>query len=145
MGDERSFEIGSRKFKLNKIDALKQFHIVRRMGPIMSELGPAMIEVSKDSVNLESMSQNEKLNQAAKFLGPVMNGLSKLSDEDSNKVLFGLLASVEVQQSSGNWAKVATDSSIMMQDIELPVLLQAAGRAFMFNLSGFMGAHLQTS
>jgi len=57
--------------------------------------------------------------------------------------LFRLLGSVEVQQEfSGStvWAKVATDSAIMMQDIELPILLQVAGKALMYNLSGFFGS-----
>jgi hypothetical protein len=55
-------------------------------------------------------------------------------------VLFGLLASVEVQQAAGNWARVSSNSMLMIQDIELPILLQIAGRAFMFNLAGFFGA-----
>lgn len=132
--NDREFEIGSKKFKLCKIDAFKQFHIVRRIGPILSELLPAMKNVGK---NQASLSESEKFEDLAKFAGPVMSGISKLSDADADLVLFGLLSSVEVQQSSGNWARVATPSMLMIQDMELPVLLQLAGRAFMFNLSGF--------
>ncbi len=88
----------------------------------------------------KDLSESEKLDQFALIASPLMTGLSKLSDEDSNKVLFGLLASVEVQQEAGNWARVSTDSMLMMQDMELPILLQVAGRAFMFNLAGFFAA-----
>jgi len=133
---ERDFEIGTRKFKLNKIDAFKQFHIVRRISPLLADLLPALKDV-KSNEKIESMSESEKLDNLAKVATPIMQGLSKLSDEDSNRVLFGLLSSVEVQQSAGNWAKVSTDSMLMMQDIELQMLLQIAGKAFMFNLSGF--------
>lgn len=134
---ERDFELGGKHFKLNKIDAFKQFHIVRRITPLLAELLPAMKNISKVNKNAESMSEEERLDQIAEFIGPIMNGLSKLSDEDSNRVLFGLLSSVEMQQSSGGWARVSTDSMLMIQDLELPVLLQIAGRAFMYNLSGF--------
>ena len=132
---ERDFEIGSRKFKLNKIDAFKQFHIVRRVAPILADLLPAMKDIQK--VTNTDLSESAKLDELAKIAAPLMNGLSKLSDEDANRILFGLLSSVEVQQVSNNWARVATDSMLMIQDIELPMLLQIAGRAFMYNLSGF--------
>lgn len=135
---ERDFEIGTRKFKLHKIDAFKQFHIVRRIAPILADLLPAMKDIQRINKEADQMSETEKLDEFAKIAAPLMTGLSKLSDEDSNRVLFGLLSAVEVQQgANGGWAKVATDSMLMMQDLELPVLLQIAGRAFMFNLSGF--------
>ena len=131
--NERDFEIGGRKFKLSKIDAFKQFHIVRRIAPLLSDLLPTMKDVGK----LKTSTEEEKLEQISKFITPIMNGLSKLSDDDANRVLFGLLGAVEVQQSAGNWARVANDQMLMIQDIDLPVMLQIAGKAFMFNLSGF--------
>lgn len=128
---DREFSLGGRDFKLCKIDAFKQFHIVRRIGPLLSDLLPAM----KDLSGLRD--KTDQIDQAAKVLGPIMTGLSKLSDADADLVLFGLLASVEMKQSSGNWAKVATSSMLMIQDLDLPTMLQLAGRAFAFNLTGF--------
>lgn len=136
---DRDFEMGGRKYKLCKIDAFKQFHIVRRIGPILSELLPAMQKMESVK-NFDALPESGKLEQIAKFAAPVMMGLSKLSDADADLVLFGLLSSVEMQQPTGNWAKVASNSMLMIQDLELPFLLQIAGRAFMFNLSGFFGA-----
>lgn len=133
-----SFEINGKKFKLLKIDAFKQFHIARRVAPILGDLLPAFKDIQK--VQKGELSESEKLEEFAKILTPLLNGLAKLSDEDSNKVLFGLLASVEVQQDSGNWARVSNDTMVMMQDLELPILLQLAGKAFAFNLTGFFGA-----
>lgn len=133
---ERDFQIGAQKFKLCKINAFKQFHIVRRIGPLLSDLLPAMKGMSNVK-SLDSAPESEKLDQLAKIVGPIMLGLSKLSDADADLVLFGLLSSVEVQQAQGNWAMVATPTMLMIQDLELPVLLQLAGRAFAYNLSGF--------
>lgn len=141
---DRDFEIGGRKFKLCKIDAFKQFHIVRRIGPLLSDLLPAM-KGMQNQKNIEDLPEGDKLDLIAKFAGPIMNGLSKLPDADADLVLFGLLSAVEVQQAAGNWAKVSTSSMLMIQDLELSVLLQLAGRAFMFNLAGFFGALPQKS
>lgn len=137
--NERDFEIGSRKFKLNKIDAFKQFHIVRRIAPILSDLLPVAQKFQK-------MSDAELSNDQVAALAPILNGLSKLSDDDSNRVLMGLLSSVEMQQTAaGGWARLASNDMLMFQDLELPVLLQCAGRAFMFNMQGFFGVLPQVS
>lgn len=141
---DREFSIGGRNFKLCKIDAFKQFHIVRRIGPLLSDLLPAM-KGMQNLKNVEALPESEKLDVLAKFAGPIMNGLSKLPDADADLVLFGLLSAVEVQQAAGNWARVATSNMLMIQDLELPALLQLAGRAFMFNLAGFFGALPQKS
>lgn len=138
--DDRSFSINGKNFKLFKIDAFKQFHIVRRVGPILADLLPAMGDIQKALKTPDSLSEGENLDELAKVVSPIMLGLSKLSDEDANKVLYGLLSAVEIQQQGMGWARVSTDSALMFQDLDLPMLLQLAGRAFMYNLSGFFAA-----
>jgi hypothetical protein len=140
---DRDFEIGTRKFKLNKIDAFKQFHVVRRLGPILGDIIPVAQKLK--GLNSENQSQDEMFDAIAKISQPILIGLSKLSDADSNMVLISLCSAVEMQQSMGNWARVATDAGLMFQDLDLPTLLQIAGRAFIYNLSGFFAAAPQVS
>jgi len=131
---EKNFDFAGKSFQLRRLDAFKQFHIVRRIGPILAEMLPQM----KNLKNAESLSESEKLENFAKIAGPVMAGFSKLSDADAEFVLYGLLAAVEVKQpASGNWAQISTGSMLMIQDLDLPMMMQLAGRALMFNLSGF--------
>lgn len=144
---ERDFEVGPRKFKLNKIDAFKQFHIVRRMGPILGDLIPVAQKLNKLKVSDESqMNEDQKFEAIATLSGPIMGGLAKLSDEDANKVLLGLCSAVEIQQQpAGNWARVATDAGLMFQDLDLSTLMQIAGRAFVYNMAGFFALLPQVS
>lgn len=138
---DRDFEFGGRQFKLHKIDAMRQFHVTRRIGPILADLAPSLKGmVSKGLTSIDKMSEEEKLDNISKFLGPVLTGLSKLSDADAEYVLRNLLTAAEMKQSTGNWARVATPEVILMGDLEFPVLVQIAGRAFMYNLSGFFAA-----
>ena len=132
---DNNFSIGDRQFKISKINALKQYHIVRRVAPILGEMIPAMKQISKK--NSAGLTEDEKLEQAADVFAPIMHGISKLSDKDSEFVLYGLLAAVEMKQSEGNWAKISNGEMLMFDNLELPVLLQAAGRSFMFNMTGF--------
>jgi len=136
---DQDFEFGGKKFRLSKISAFKQFHIVRRIAPILADLAPQMTS-AQSLKDVGALNEDEKLETIAKFVSPIMTGLSKLNDADADHVLKGLLESVEVKQETGNWAKIVRGDLFMMQDLELPALLQLAGRAFMFNLSGFFGA-----
>lgn len=129
------FEIKGVKFQLRKVHAMKQFHIVRRIAPLLGELIPALSLISKTAK--ADLSESAKLDQFAEIAKPLFTGLGKLSDADSEKVLFGLLSAVDMKQSTGNWAAVATDTMIMFDNLELPILLELAGKAFAFNLSGF--------
>lgn len=125
------FSIGPRKYKIGKMDAFKQFHIVRRIAPILGELIPA-------ASKMKSKNASQITDQDYESLAPIMNGIAMLSDEDANKVLLGLCSCVEIyQETSKSWARVSTDSNLMFQDLELVELLQIAGRAFVYNMKGF--------
>ena len=139
--DERSFAIGSLEFKLNKIDVFKQFHIARRLSPIMSEIfavAPKIKGLRKD------MPEGEKLDAIAQLAKPIMDGFSKLSDQDANFVLMNLCSAVEIKQAN-NWARISNGETLMFNTLDLPTLLQIAGRSFMYNISGFFNIAPQTS
>lgn len=134
---ENKFSIGGKEFSLSKLDAFKQFHIVRRVGPILTQLLPHLNALSKLK---EDPSDPDKLAQLAALATPILDGLSKLSDADADYVLHNLLASVQVKQAHGNWATIYANGGMMINDLELPVLMQCAGRAFAYNLAGFFAA-----
>lgn len=133
---DRDFEIAGRKFKLSKINALEQFHIVRRITPILKALLPEV--KTFQAMAGKELTKDEQMDVFIKIAMPVMDGLADLTDKDSERVLFGLLSSVEMQQlPAGNWARLANSSGLMFADLGLSMLLQGAGRAFAYNLAGF--------
>ena len=124
---DNSFQINGISFKISKLNAFKQFHIVRRLAPILGEMVPVLQKLSSSSLQSDQLA----------LLEPIMKGLGSLSDADSDKVLLGLLSCVEMKQATGNWAMLVRNDQLMFGDLELPVMLQAAGRAFAFNMAGF--------
>lgn len=139
MSDDRSFEIGEKKFKLNKMDVFKQAHTVRRLAPILAEMIPVANKLSSLKADQEMGAEQYE------SLVPLMNGIAKLSDADFELVLKNLLGCVELQH-MGSWSRVATEGGgIMFSDMELPLLLQIAARAFMYNMKGFFFAMPQVS
>ena len=129
----QDFQIDGRNFKISKINAMKQYHIVRRIGPILSDLLSSIKSIPKQDAQ---MTEEQRFDEVAKIAGPIMSGLSKLSDKDAELVLLGLLSAVEINR-DGVWGRVVMNDQLMYQDLELPVMLNAAGRSLMFNMAGF--------
>ncbi len=142
--NDREFVVNGKRFQLNKIDALKQFHIVRRLGPILGSIIPVIKKLKVNTA--EKKSEAEMLDDITVLAQPLMAGFSDLSDEDANLVLLGLCSAVEMYQDGLNcWARVADGKQFMVQNLELPELLQIAGRAFAYNLTGFFTSAHRTS
>jgi hypothetical protein len=133
------FELGGRKFKIGKLNTFKQFHIVRRIAPILGSMMPIMVQLQKDQKKNTQLSEEEKFEQNVALFTPILGGLSKLSDEDSEFVLLGLLSCVETQIGAG-WTKVSTDNMLMVQDLDLPQIIQIGGRVFAANFANFFAS-----
>lgn len=141
---ERDFSIGERHFKLLKIDVLKQFHIVRRLAPLLGDILPVAAKLQKfGKIDPEKLTE-EQLGIVGPLISKGLELFSKLSDADSEIVLMGLCSAVEIQQEK-NWARLVVGDAFMFQDLSLPTLLQCAGRAFLYNLGSFSVALPQVS
>ena len=142
---ERDFEAGGKKFKLNKIDTFKQFHIARKLSPVLGEVIPMFQKIAK--LKLEGMSEEAKFEAIVSTGGisKIMECIANLSEEDSEKVLKGLCSAVEIQQGKGNWARVVVNNVLAFEDLGLPLLLQIAGRSFAYNMADFFRIAPQTS
>ncbi len=118
-------EVGGHTYRIGRMPAREQFHVVRRLGPaIMGFLASA---VAKGGI--------------AGAIGPIIDHLSKMSDEDSDYVLDHCMGVVSRAQPNGEWAKVrAPNGALMFQDIELPQLINLTRAVLTENLRGFFPA-----
>lgn len=140
---KKDFQAVGRRFKVMKMRVKLQFHVVRKLAPVLMEMFPAMQHIAKE--NLGGASSEEQLESIAKFLNPILMGMSALNDKESEWVLDALLSTVEMEQPGLNtWAPLVVETGdkgflMMIQDLELPVLLYAAGHAFGVNITSFFG------
>ncbi len=108
-------EINGQSYKFGKIDARKQFHIVRRLAPVMGSVA-----------------------KGGEAIDAITSAIGRLSDDDADYVIFGLLACVTRKQDNGlGWAKISNGTSLMFSDIEMGEMLQIAFRAFEENMQDF--------
>jgi hypothetical protein len=120
------FELAGQSYRAGKIDARAQFHIVRRLAPVLGELAPAAAGGKMGGLDA---------------IPPLANAIAKLSDADADYCLFGLLAVVTRKQPQGTgWGPVTAGNALMYDDIDMVGMLQLAWKALEFNMSGFFAA-----
>lgn len=137
------FSVNGMEFQAQRLDAMKQFHIARRVAPILSEFLPVIQKMNQSKLDGEGMTEEEKFDRMLPILKPLIDGIMKLSDADSEFVIHALLTGVEIKQSGGNWARLSVGGLISVP-LDLPTMLQVAGQAFMWNLGGFINASRQS-
>lgn len=132
------FQLADRSYRVGKIDARAQFHIVRRLAPILGELTGALQGRVSGSAATDEAS---KAKAVMDILPPIAEALAKLSDADADYVIFGLLKAVVRKEDQGlGWFPVSTGDRLMYDDITMPMMLQLAWKALAFNMSGFFAA-----
>jgi hypothetical protein len=116
------FEINGQKYRSGKLNARQQFHVARRLAPVLGGLATA------------SKGQTDNF---ATFLQPIADAIAGMSDADCDYVLDTCLASVQRQQQGSTWANIFVNKAQMFDDIDMGVMLQIASKVITENLGGF--------
>ena len=119
------FTVNGQEYRAGKISAREQFHIVRRLAPVLSEAAP--------------MAQKGGL----EALPALANALAAMPDESADYVLFGLLRAVQRKEPQGmGWSAVCVGDSVMFADVQddMATMLQLAWHSLKHNLAGFFAA-----
>jgi hypothetical protein len=137
-------ELGGQTYRIGPLSPMRQFHIVRRLAPVVSAFG-ALPELADADGDDDGIS----LDALAKSAGPVVDALGKMSDEDSEYVILNTLRAVERKQGPG-WARVIANGRngeplLMFEDIDLATLMQLVWHTLRENLARFFPTAAPTS
>ncbi|GAA5786140.1 phage tail assembly chaperone [Chitiniphilus shinanonensis] len=134
------FEINGKQYRSGKLDAMKQFHVSRRVAPILPTLLPIFLKLAGvhrgDSGNGGASSAIEIV---AELAGPFADGLAAMSDQDAEYIIGTCLSVVSRQQGSA-WAPVwsGTQNTLMFDDMDLGVMLPIVVHVIRDNLGNFI-------
>lgn len=119
-------EVNSNTYRIGKMDTRKQFHVSRRLAPLLAGIGGAIAgSMAGDGSALAATFQ------------PIAEALSKMSDEDTDYVLDNCLAVVSRLQGNQFAPVMARGGALMFDDIDLPSMMQLAVAVIRENLGGF--------
>lgn len=123
-------EINGQEYQLAKLNALAQWHVTRRLGPILTTMGVS-IQVLRSGMKLD-------LDDFVNLLSPIMDIVSKMPDEEMNYILFTCLNTVKRKTEAG-WAPVTASGNLLMfSDIEMPTMIQIVVAVLKENLGPFL-------
>jgi hypothetical protein len=119
------FTHAGQNYKAGKLDVFAQFHVTRRLGPLLPELVGVAKGLKDDS---DTMAVLEPLARIA----------ASMKDADVEYVLHNCLAVVSRQQPGGAWAKVQSSPGVLMfEDIDMAAMLGIVWHVLRHSLSRF--------
>ena len=125
----KEVEISGNTYRIGKIDARRQWHVVRRIAPALVGVISLVDAQDDDAVGLINKIE------------PFLSALAKMSDDDSDYVLEICLSVVQRKiDGDRGWSSVGTPSSLMFEDIDLAGMMRIAFEAGSENLAGFFAA-----
>lgn len=132
----QEIELGGIQYRTgDKMNTFDQFHVFRKLAPLMSGLGETFNQMPQTTDSEGAMPTG-----FWQALGPGAQALSDMSKEDSEFVLRTCLRNTMRANGVGGWARVMADSGAMMfDDIDAFTMLQLAWAVIQDNLGGFFG------
>jgi hypothetical protein len=142
-------EIGGLTYRIGKLNAKQQFHVARRLAPVIAELSAEsnlVMEQMKQPNNsvsgfMAEAAQGDVSPAMVRLYTAISKAIRNLSDEDCDYVIRTCMS--VVTRRSGElfqpvWNKQADQPQF--EDLSLPTLLMLTITVITDNLGGFMNA-----
>lgn len=127
------FEIAGQKYRAGKLDAFKQFHVSRKISPLLPALVPVFLRVTKNG------GVSKDLSGVAELLTPFADGLAGMTDETAEYIISTCLS--VIQRKNGDvWAPVWSLSGkcCMFDDVDMGVMIPLIVRVIQDSLGPFI-------
>lgn len=142
------FELGADTFRIGKLNAFQQFHLSRKVAPIIPTLIPLFLKLKQapaavagtDGVAANSQTPlSGDLGALAEMLQPFADGIAGMPDETAEFILSTCLGVVQRKQGV-SWFPVwnASQNVCMFDDLDLGVMLKLAVRVITESLGPFL-------
>ena len=130
----QELDLNGHRYSIGKLSAKQQFHVSRRIAPIVPTLIPVLVRLAAGGRGI-----TEDPGGMADVLQPLADGLAAMKDEDADYVLDTCMQAVQRRQEHG-WTAIwsAGQRVPMFQDIDLSVMLPLALRVIVGSLGPFI-------
>lgn len=123
-------EINGISYKIGKLSAVAQFHVLRRIAPMLASVG----------LTLTQLKEARGDDTFMRLLQPASEILAKMTDTDAEYVLSMCLGAC-ARRSGEGWAQVwVKGGGLAFADMDMTSMLQLVIAAIKENMSGFFAA-----
>lgn len=131
----KNIEIDGVAYRVGKLNAITQFHLVRRLVPVLAEVGISIEQVRQVAAETPD---DETMASFLPKLKPIMKLMAEMPDSQVDYVMHTCLGMV-ARISEGRAQVVMVDGRLMFEDLKMPHMLRLVMEVLRFNLSGFFG------
>lgn len=143
--------IDGHPYRIGRLNARKQWNVVRRLAPVLAASAPALQVWASASPPPETGPDGQPapgtaapafdLEAAFSAFGPLATAIGDLTDENSDYVINTCLSVVHTNRIGQTWAPVANSGGdLMFQDIHLGTMVKLVLIVLRENLGDFLGA-----
>lgn len=133
-------EINGIEYSIGRLNAVDQFHVSRKISPLVPKLMPLIAEVAKGDLDkaIEAIDSGEQgdlkdLQPLADALSPFMEAFALMPEDDVNYIIYKCLS---VAKRDG--AVVCRNNTIMFDDMEMAQILPIVIATIRINLGNFI-------
>ena len=131
-------EIDGVTYRIGKLNAIQQFHIARRMAPVLAVLGESVgALVSLLPKPGQQVGDTELPDGVIPALASAAEVMAQMSDADSEYVIYTCLGVVARKQGEVYAPILGPQRQFMFSDIEMPAMLQLTFAVVKDNLGSF--------
>ncbi|MER0991619.1 phage tail assembly chaperone [Pseudomonas aeruginosa] len=140
------FSVNGQTYRTAKIDAMRQFHLSRKIAPVIPALIPVFARLAESQKSEAAKPLSTDLASMAPLFEPFAEAVATMSDETAEYVM-GTCLSVISRQQGNTWAPIWNDRQkvCMFDDIDSGVMLQLAAHVVRESLGPFLAGLLSTS
>src|SRR5262252_4128935 len=136
-------EIDGRKYRTGRLTAFEQFHLTRKLMPILSGMGETFSQIGLGTAGTAPNGSDTMPPQFWNALQPVSQAIADMSKDDSEFILKTCLKAVTVFNGS-TYVNVTTPTGdLMFEDIDMMAMLQLSFAVIQDNLGNFFPAPRQ--
>jgi len=123
------YTVNGHEYLVRKLNAIDQFNLMRKLGPLIVKLGPSLKDV--DTSSLDAMAQ---------ALAPMVETLAEMRDEDVFYITRMCYKVTRRVQEGGSTTVLWNERANMPQfdDIDLREMIQIIVAAVQENIGGFL-------
>jgi hypothetical protein len=137
-----TFEVNGVKYASTKLNAFQQFHVLRKLGPVIAKLGPSFLMAAPQVVTHADGSTTTtptNIFDDMTKMAPALEALSEMSESDCDFVLHRCLAVTKRFQEPNHWVNIWHDQvkRLQFEDIDLATMMQITIHVLGESLAGF--------
>ena len=140
-------EIGGNTYRINNMPAMTQFHVMRKLGPVLPGIVPVLAQAAAALPQADgqedggAMTTVDGVAAIAMAACPLLDGLAAMADADAEYVINHCLSAVMRRDAGGkSWSAVHRDGVTMFDDIDLMASMHLVWAVLRENYTGFFRA-----